>query len=308
MSFFKELRAAVRRAGRLRAGVRDRPRDTATTSRTCSGSTRGAAAVTAGSGRANDLSVRLELQADCLAGVWGHVVDQTTSSAPDEVDEALTAAAAIGDDRIQQSTTGRIDPETLDPRVLGTAGASGSGRGSIRATPTTATRSTPTSSAAGTASGDELEPVAVPAISAACWRRSRGRARARRPRARSPNSSPDRYRCPVSGITVTMRRELGVLRRHLQRRRDVDARWTGRTAGPPRGRAGARSRGPRSVEAVTMPSISARSRFGGTMPSPMPGTPCVPQRCSLISGHSAGSTANARTIGSCALQGPRDAA
>jgi predicted metalloprotease len=61
--------------------------------------------------RANDLSVRLELQADCLAGVWGHSLTGEELG-PDEVDEALTAAAAIGDDRIQQSTTGRIDPET----------------------------------------------------------------------------------------------------------------------------------------------------------------------------------------------------
>ena len=48
-----------------------------------------------------------------------------------------------------------------------------------------------------------------------------------------------------------------------------------------------------------MPSIAARSRLGGTIPSPIPGTPWVPHRCSLISGHSAGSTANARTSGSC---------
>jgi predicted metalloprotease len=62
-------------------------------------------------GRANDLSVRLELQADCLAGVWGHTLT-SEELGPDEVNEALTAAAAIGDDRIQASTTGRIDPES----------------------------------------------------------------------------------------------------------------------------------------------------------------------------------------------------
>ena len=50
-----------------------------------------------------------------------------------------------------------------------------------------------------------------------------------------------------------------------------------------------------------MPSMTARSRFGGMMPSPIPGTPCVPHRCSEISGHSLGSTAKARTAGSCAL-------
>ncbi|HEY6568438.1 MAG TPA: neutral zinc metallopeptidase, partial [Actinomycetota bacterium] len=54
---------------------------------------------------------RLELQADCLAGVWGHTLT-SEELGPDEVNEALTAAAAIGDDRIQSSTTGRIDPES----------------------------------------------------------------------------------------------------------------------------------------------------------------------------------------------------
>ncbi len=61
--------------------------------------------------RANELSIRLELQADCLAGVWGHSLT-SEELGPDEVNEALTAAAAIGDDRIQASTTGRIDPES----------------------------------------------------------------------------------------------------------------------------------------------------------------------------------------------------
>ena len=46
-----------------------------------------------------------------------------------------------------------------------------------------------------------------------------------------------------------------------------------------------------AVLTVTIPSIAARSRFRGMIPSPIPGTPCVPHRCSLISGHSAGSTA-----------------
>ena len=59
--------------------------------------------------RQNDLSVRQELQADCLAGVWAN--SAATDVQPGDVDEALSAAAAVGDDRIQQSTTGRIDPE-----------------------------------------------------------------------------------------------------------------------------------------------------------------------------------------------------
>lgn len=59
--------------------------------------------------RQNDLSVRQELQADCLAGVWAH--SQIADLEPGDVEEALSAAAAVGDDRIQASTTGRIDPE-----------------------------------------------------------------------------------------------------------------------------------------------------------------------------------------------------
>jgi predicted metalloprotease len=59
--------------------------------------------------RQNDLSVRQELQADCLAGVWANSAQSDLQQG--DVDEALSAAAAVGDDRIQQSTTGRIDPE-----------------------------------------------------------------------------------------------------------------------------------------------------------------------------------------------------
>jgi hypothetical protein len=61
----------------------------------------------------NELSVRLELQADCFAGVWGHSALERQDVAPAEVKEALDAAAAIGDDRIQRSTQGRVDPESF---------------------------------------------------------------------------------------------------------------------------------------------------------------------------------------------------
>jgi predicted metalloprotease len=60
--------------------------------------------------RRNELSVRQELQADCLAGVWAH--SAAGDLEPGDIDEALSAASAVGDDRIQQSTTGRIDPES----------------------------------------------------------------------------------------------------------------------------------------------------------------------------------------------------
>jgi uncharacterized protein len=61
-------------------------------------------------GRRNDLSVRQELQADCLAGVWTHSAESDLQAG--DIAEALSAASAVGDDRIQQSTTGRIDPES----------------------------------------------------------------------------------------------------------------------------------------------------------------------------------------------------
>lgn len=61
---------------------------------------------------ANALSVRLELQADCYAGVWGHTVYAQGELQQGDVEEAIGAAAAIGDDRIQTRTSGRIDPES----------------------------------------------------------------------------------------------------------------------------------------------------------------------------------------------------
>jgi predicted metalloprotease len=62
---------------------------------------------------ANQLSVRLELQADCYAGVWAHSTDQRQLLQSGDVDEALNAASAVGDDRIQQRTTGRINVDSF---------------------------------------------------------------------------------------------------------------------------------------------------------------------------------------------------
>ena len=63
---------------------------------------------------ANELSVRLELQADCLAGIWGHTAYQRGDLLEaGDLEEGIGAAAAVGDDRIQQQQAGRVDPETF---------------------------------------------------------------------------------------------------------------------------------------------------------------------------------------------------
>jgi predicted metalloprotease len=61
--------------------------------------------------QANDLSIRLELQADCLAGVWAHSAYEQQLLESGDLEEGLGAAAAVGDDRIQRQTSGRINPE-----------------------------------------------------------------------------------------------------------------------------------------------------------------------------------------------------
>ena len=61
----------------------------------------------------NALSVRLELQADCFAGVWGHSAYEKGKVAPDEIAQALDAAASVGDDRIQKQMRGRVNPESF---------------------------------------------------------------------------------------------------------------------------------------------------------------------------------------------------
>lgn len=61
-------------------------------------------------GDANALSVALELQADCFAGVWGHHANKKSLLDEGDVEEGLSAAAAIGDDRL---TGGRVSPESF---------------------------------------------------------------------------------------------------------------------------------------------------------------------------------------------------
>jgi predicted metalloprotease len=67
---------------------------------------------------ATSASVALELQADCFAGVWGHAASQSgrfqaghVELDPGDADEAIRAAGAIGDDRLQKMATGRVMPD-----------------------------------------------------------------------------------------------------------------------------------------------------------------------------------------------------
>jgi uncharacterized protein len=62
----------------------------------------------------NALSVRQELQADCFAGVWGHVANSKRQLLdPGDLEEALQAATAIGDDRLQQEAGGQVVPDSF---------------------------------------------------------------------------------------------------------------------------------------------------------------------------------------------------
>jgi len=63
---------------------------------------------------ANSLSIMLELQADCFAGVWGHNAEEARDVLEQgDVEEGLTAASAIGDDRLQMQAQGRVVPDTF---------------------------------------------------------------------------------------------------------------------------------------------------------------------------------------------------
>jgi hypothetical protein len=61
----------------------------------------------------NPLSVKLELQADCFAGIWAHTTQQRGLLEKGDVESALGAAAAVGDDRLQKMSTGHVSPESF---------------------------------------------------------------------------------------------------------------------------------------------------------------------------------------------------
>lgn len=64
-------------------------------------------------GSANQLSVRLELQADCFAGVWGKSTQQRNILQQGDVEEGINAAASVGDDRIQRQATGHVNLDSF---------------------------------------------------------------------------------------------------------------------------------------------------------------------------------------------------
>src|SRR5438045_3955164 len=71
------------------------------------------AAQARGKAEINRTSVRMELQADCYAGIWGHYAGTMKQLSPGDVEEALNAANAIGDDRLQKQAQGRVVPDSF---------------------------------------------------------------------------------------------------------------------------------------------------------------------------------------------------
>ena len=90
----------------------------------------------------NKLSVKLELQADCFAGVWGHYMQREQVLEHGDLEEALNAAQAIGDDRLQQQSQGRVIP-TASPTAVRPSATPGSSAASTAASPPAAIPSPP---------------------------------------------------------------------------------------------------------------------------------------------------------------------
>ena len=136
LSFFQELARRFGAPGDF-AGSTSLPTSSGTTCRTCRHQRRGPP----GRSRptrapANELSVRLELQADCYAGIWGALGPGPGLIEPGDIEEGLGAAAAVGDDAL-----GQRRPGVVDPRLVGVAPALVPSRASTPATRRAATPS-----------------------------------------------------------------------------------------------------------------------------------------------------------------------
>ena len=127
-AFFRELEA-VSRTGRFCQGVRRSPTRSAITCSTCwAGATRSKRpSRRGGKAEANKLSVRLELQADYLAGVWAHHAQRSRQILErGDIEAALKAATAIGDDRLQREARGLRRPRLVHARHQRAARSAGS--------------------------------------------------------------------------------------------------------------------------------------------------------------------------------------
>ena len=91
---------------------------------------------------ANEMSMRVELQADCFAGVWGHFTAQKGILEKGDLEEALNAAAQIGDDTLQRRTQGYVVPESFNHGTSAQRANAGSRPASRAASCRTATPST----------------------------------------------------------------------------------------------------------------------------------------------------------------------
>ena len=115
LSFFRELQNRFRAPGDF-AQAYVIAHEVGHHVQTLLGITQKAQSLRSGTGprEANALSVRQELQADCFAGVWAHHADRSRKILESgDVEEALNAAAAIGDDRIQRETRGTVVPDAF---------------------------------------------------------------------------------------------------------------------------------------------------------------------------------------------------
>ena len=122
-------RLQQRQGLRVLRGLRDRPRDRpsrAEPARHSAQGAGGAAAAAATSVAANQLQVRVELQADCLAGVWANRSNKRRQFIePGDVEQALQTASAIGDDRLQKQSRGYVVPD-CSPTALRNSASAGS--------------------------------------------------------------------------------------------------------------------------------------------------------------------------------------